>query len=198
MKPKKIIYCLIGASGSGKTTVGSILKTMGYEEIVSHTTRKKRYGEVEGVHYYFVSKNEFNNIPMVEKNQFSGELYGTSFMEIEEKMKFTNKLFQVTSYSGYKKLKEKFPDYNVVSIVVTSSPETRKTRMSLRGDSKSSIERRLKEDSEEASKMEIEHVNYVFDNETELSNEKLKEKISSLLEIIDTDLYFNYLKKFVL
>ena len=44
---RKTIYCLIGPSGSGKTFIGTAMKRKGFKEIVSHTTRNKRIGEVK-------------------------------------------------------------------------------------------------------------------------------------------------------
>ena len=58
---KKNLFVIIGRSCSGKTT--TLLQTMNrlrdLNECVSFTTRKKRYDEIDGVHYYFINKESF-------------------------------------------------------------------------------------------------------------------------------------------
>jgi len=72
---KKIINLIVisGPSGVGKTTI--IKKILQDPELkdklmfsVSHTTREKREGEVEGQDYFFVSEEEF--MRMVERGEF--------------------------------------------------------------------------------------------------------------------------------
>ena len=52
-----ILIC--GKTGTGKTEVQDQLVKMGYERIVTYTTRPKRKGEINGIHYHFVSQTEF-------------------------------------------------------------------------------------------------------------------------------------------
>ena len=57
MKP--IIICIVGASGSGKTTASLMLqKQFGWEAIVSYTTRPMREGETNGVDHWFVTPDQ--------------------------------------------------------------------------------------------------------------------------------------------
>ena len=51
-----MIYVLMGPSGSGKTVLSNVLKSLGIEELVSHTTRKPRHGETDKSTYYFVTE----------------------------------------------------------------------------------------------------------------------------------------------
>ena len=77
-------------SGAGKDTVIDRLRKIhpGIILSVSATTRAKRKGEVDGVSYYFVSREEFS--AMIERNEFLehaeyvGELYGTPIKPIEK------------------------------------------------------------------------------------------------------------------
>ncbi|KAH9975835.1 guanylate kinase [Lactifluus volemus] len=76
---------LSGPSGSGKSTLLSRLFLDSPENFafsVSHTTRSPRPGEVNGVQYHFVSREDFisllNKGGFVEHAEFSGNLYGTS------------------------------------------------------------------------------------------------------------------------
>lgn len=58
---KKKVLCIIGHSGSGKTTIEELLvKTfpMHFQRVVSYTTRPKREGETNGWEHYFVGKDQ--------------------------------------------------------------------------------------------------------------------------------------------
>ncbi|RZA23733.1 MAG: guanylate kinase [Proteobacteria bacterium] len=83
------VFVVSAPSGTGKTTLNRrLLKECPDLEIsVSHTTRKPRAGEVDGVHYHFIQADDFRQ--MVEKGSFiewaevHGNLYGTSFSELK-------------------------------------------------------------------------------------------------------------------
>ena len=83
MGPRPVVVC--GPSGSGKSTLLNRLfkefpNTFGFS--VSHTTRKPRPGEQDGVHYNFVSREEMEkaiaNDEFIESAVFGGNMYGTS------------------------------------------------------------------------------------------------------------------------
>ena len=86
------LFVISGASGVGKSTVLS--KVMAARPdlsfSVSATTRAPRAGEVDGQHYYFVSKDTF--LDMIEKKAFleydahMGNYYGTPKAQLEEKL----------------------------------------------------------------------------------------------------------------
>lgn len=86
---KGVLFVLSGPSGSGKgTVVKELLKN--HPEIklsVSMTTREPRPGEVDGVSYYFVTKEEFEkriqNGELLEYAEFDGNYYGTPKKEID-------------------------------------------------------------------------------------------------------------------
>lgn len=56
------IICLMGRSGSGKSSVEKVLEKLGYNRLVSYTTRKPREGEKHGREYYFVTEDEFKGL----------------------------------------------------------------------------------------------------------------------------------------
>jgi len=76
---EKTIVTLTGPSLSGKSTLqNDIVRKLGLNPIVSHTTRPPREGEKNGWDYYFVSEQEFNDIPMAESAEYAGFRYGIS------------------------------------------------------------------------------------------------------------------------
>ncbi|PPE04989.1 guanylate kinase [Entomoplasma ellychniae] len=88
------IVIISGPSGVGKGSVNEKLlqdKKLNLEYSISMTTRKPRNGEVDGVNYYFVSKEEFAsaivNNELIEHASFVGNSYGTPRKYVEEKLK---------------------------------------------------------------------------------------------------------------
>lgn len=89
---KRKVLLITGASGSGKTTIIRELFKKEPELFcysISHTTRKKREGEVNGREYHFISKEIFEK--NIEKNDFfieyatfAGNMYGTSILEFQK------------------------------------------------------------------------------------------------------------------
>lgn len=138
----KKIYVLMGASGSGKTTIGNYLKELGLPEIISHTTRPKREGEVDGVTYYYVTKEEFDKIEKVEQVQYGENFYCISKAEIDNKLNASDRLFVICDVNGMEQVKAHYPDEVVVIYLYTSLKEM-KHRMKKRGDSIENIKVRI-------------------------------------------------------
>ena len=84
------LYIVSAPSGAGKTSlVKALIDSAPLVRVsVSHTTRAMRPGEVDGVNYHFVSREQFND--MLQRNEFLehaevfGNLYGTSQSWIEK------------------------------------------------------------------------------------------------------------------
>ncbi len=84
-----VLYIVSAPSGAGKTTLcnelSKVMPTLSHS--ISHTTRKPRPGEQDGVHYYFVTEEKFGE--MADADEFAewatvhGNLYGTSKAELE-------------------------------------------------------------------------------------------------------------------
>ena len=86
---KPNIIVVSAPSGTGKTTLNRRLASE-YEQVeisISHTTRKPRAGEVDGTHYHFIPREDFDKIIIkegfLEWAEVHGNYYGTSLAEIE-------------------------------------------------------------------------------------------------------------------
>lgn len=78
------IVTITGPSLTGKThLVAKLIETGHFTELVSHTTRPNRPGEVDGKAYYFVSEEGFYETEMAEAVTFGGYRYGLSVDEVE-------------------------------------------------------------------------------------------------------------------
>lgn len=162
---KKRIFCLIGASGSGKSAIAKTLIESGMSEIVSHTTRNPREGEVHGYDYYFVSDEEFDNIDKAESAGYGGNRYCISKNELNSKFETNDNIVVVVEMNGYKQLKENCSDYaDVISIYIKTDLETMRERMLIRNDKPEDIEARLN-NAIKTNEFENEHLtDFVVDN----------------------------------
>lgn len=82
---KRTIVTITGPSLSGKSTLAGNLMSRDerLREMISTTTRPPRAHEKHGTHYYFVSREEFIQTPMIEVTEHSGNIYGLSVVEAE-------------------------------------------------------------------------------------------------------------------
>ena len=112
------LYILSAPSGAGKSSLISALleKNQGTKKMVSisHTTRSPRPGESHGVHYYFVSVEEFETL--IEKGHFleyakvfGGNYYGTSLPAIEENLAKGIDVFLDIDWQGAQQIRQKVP-----------------------------------------------------------------------------------------
>ena len=138
------IILITGPSGSGKSTLARIFEEKcGIKEIVSHTTRLPREHEITGVHYHFVTPEEFEATPMIESVEYDGNHYGTSVKGIEEALSSDKPCCIVADYDRCRKLKEFCGRENVYQVFIYCLQPTLNKRMTDRGDSKEKIKRRL-------------------------------------------------------
>ncbi len=102
MSEMRKIIALTAPSGSGKTTIArrvlAVLPEMAFS--VSATTRERRPHEKHGVHYYFVSEDEFRELiaagELIEHEEvYPGRFYGTLRSEVEQKAETTPLLLDI-------------------------------------------------------------------------------------------------------
>lgn len=82
-----MILTIIGPSCAGKTTLEKMLRDqLGFESVISTTTRPMREGEVDGANYHFIDVSAFDkrkeNGEFVESVEFNGHRYGVSCEEV--------------------------------------------------------------------------------------------------------------------
>jgi guanylate kinase len=144
-----VLFIITGASGTGKTTlVKEALKTIpDLRFSVSATTRVIRSGEVDGVDYFFLNKDNFLSFKednaFIESAQVYGNYYGTLKKPVLESLKQGDSILLEIDRRGAEQVKSKMP--NAVSIFVLP-PSIGSLEIRLRNratDSEEIIQRRL-------------------------------------------------------
>lgn len=184
----KKIFILVGPSGSGKTTLGEYLKTLGVPELVSHTTRKMRKGEIDGVTYHFIDKKEFNKIKRIEESEYDGNFYCLSKEEVDNKLAKFDKVFAITDIDGMRQVKEKYP-VETVSIFIEVTIDEMIDRMIARGDSEENVAKRI---SHAIENNELENGKYC---DYTIRNDELFKAKHSLDQVIRLEYFWDTQKK---
>lgn len=170
-----------GPSGVGKGTIcNTLIKELDAWYSVSMTTRNIRDGEVDGINYYFVSKDEFEKRieegKLLEYNIYNGNYYGTPKDKILEKIENGVNVFSEIDVNGAFNIKKRFPD-SLLIYIAPPSIEILRERLIGRGtEDIETIENRLKIADEELKK--IDFYDYV------VVNDNLEEAINKAKNII--------------
>ncbi|MBM4251269.1 MAG: guanylate kinase [Deltaproteobacteria bacterium] len=132
------VFVVSAPSGTGKTTLNRrLVKEHPEVELsVSYTTRAKRQGEIEGVHYHFVTREYFQGLidrgEMLEYAEVFGTLYGTPKDELRRLAQAGKKALLEIDVQGWKQAKGLLP--GAVSIfILPPSVETLWQRLEGRG-----------------------------------------------------------------
>lgn len=151
------LYILSAPSGAGKTSlVRALVEAMPQVQVsVSHTTRPMRPGEVDGVNYHFVSREDF--LARLEQNEFLeyaevfGNLYGTSQRWLEQTLAEGRDLILEIDWQGAQQVRHLLPKAKSI-FILPPSQEALRQRLTNRGqDSDEIIERRMREAVSEMS-----------------------------------------------
>lgn len=160
MTTKGILVVISGFSGAGKGTVVKRImeKYNNYALSISATTRQPRPGEENGVHYFFKTKEEFEqmieNKQLIEYASYVDNYYGTPKEYVEEQLLSGKDVILEIELQGALKVKEQFPDTLLLFITPPSAAEL-KARLVNRGtETMEVIEQRLSRAYEESYYMD--------------------------------------------
>ena len=166
MKGKFIV--ISGPSGVGKGTIcNRILNEVNAWYSVSTTTRSPREGEVNGVNYFFISKEEFEqkikNGDFLEYNLYNNNYYGTSKKVVIDKINEGVNVFSEIDVNGAHNIKKIFPDALLLYIAPPSIDVLRERLIQRGTESEEKINQRLKIAEKELK--EIDFYDYVVVND---------------------------------
>ncbi len=178
---KGILIVVSGFSGAGKgTIIKELRKKYDYELSISSTTRNPRKGDVDGVDYFFKTRDEFEEMikkdKLIEWAEYVGNYYGTPREYVEQQLEAGKDVLLEIEMHGGMLVKEQYPDAMLLFITPPSA-EILKNRLTGRGtETEEEIERRMNRAAEEADYME--KYDYI------LVNDSLDEAVEELHHLI--------------
>lgn len=181
-KKRGLLIVVSGPSGAGKDSVCNLVKEKNNNMwiSISCTSREIRKGEEDGINYFYLTKEEFEN--KIKNNDFleyaiyNNNYYGTPLYKIEENLNKGIDVVLVIEVQGALKVKKIYPDAIFIFILPPSMEEL-KNRLIKRGtESTEKILERFKTAYKEIN--EISKYNYV------IVNNILDEAVSKMQSII--------------
>ena len=182
-----IILILSSPSGAGKTTLTRMLmqdKSLDLTLSVSVTTRARRSSEIDGIHYRFIDRREFERMKsdgdLLEWAEVHGNGYGTPRAPVERVLAGGRDMLFDVDWQGAKQMRERLGDDVVTIFVLPPSMRELRSRLERRAeDSSKTIDQRL-----ENAKAEIErwrNYHYV------IVNDDLQRAYSDALAIVSAE-----------
>jgi guanylate kinase len=167
------LYIVAAPSGAGKTSLTRALldREPNLELSVSYTSRPPRPNEIDGVHYHFVSREEFE--AMVERGEFfeyavvHGDLKGTAREPVQKTLAQGKDVLLEIDWQGAEQVRKKMRDTVSIFILPPSRAELERRLRSRASDSEETILRRLadvRRDLEHAADFDYVVVNDNFDS----------------------------------
>ncbi len=178
-----------GSSGVGKGTLMERLldADKSIRLSVSNTTRKPRKGEIDGVHYNFVTEKEFEDLinkdGYLEYARYCENYYGTPKKQVDDLLDKGYNVFLEIEVQGGLQIMEKYPD--ILSIfILPPSMESLERRLRRRGtEDEETIQKRL-----EAAKEEMQYKNKYKYN---VVNGDLDVAVNEILDILHKEIESN-------
>ena len=149
------LYVISGPSGSGKSTIIKLLRRnisgLGYS--ISHTSRRPRYNEHNGIDYHFVSRDTFSrmieDVAFVEWAEVYNDFYGTSLSSLSSQLEQGFDVLMDLEGRGAKKIKERFQESILIFILPPSIKSLEKRLRERAAEDENDIDTRMKKAVEE-------------------------------------------------
>jgi guanylate kinase len=186
MQERGMLIVLSGPSGVGKGTVRQAMLAGDYRDFqysISMTTRNMRPGEVDGVDYYFRTKEQFEHEiatgGMLEYAQYVGNYYGTPLKYVNQTLDSGRDVLLEIEVKGAMQVREKCPDGVFIFLTPPDLSEL-KHRLTGRGtDSAEVIEKRINQAADEIAMM----ANYDY----AVVNDKVALAVKRIERIIESE-----------
>lgn len=146
---KNKLFVMSSASGAGKSTLQKMVLP-DFPDIkysISATTRKPREGEIDGVHYFFKTKEEFEQLikenGLIEWNEVHGNYYGTPKSFVEKTLAEGNRVLFDLDVFGKVNFDKVYPEATGILILPPSDEELERRLRGRGTDSEEVIQLRL-------------------------------------------------------
>jgi guanylate kinase len=180
------VFVITGPSGVGKgTLIRGLMERLGEPELsVSATTRAPRAGELDGVDYHFMTREEFDrrvaNGEFVEHADYAGRSYGTLRSELEDRLRAGKPVVLEIEVQGARQVRAAMPEAVQVFIAPPSLDALRARLIGRGTDDAEEVERRLRVAEQElAAQPEFAHV---------VVNDRLEDALDELTAIVAAEL----------
>lgn len=185
MKERGLLIVFSGPSGVGKGTVRKEIFESSdnkFEYSVSMTTRPQRPGEVDGVDYFFRSREEFEELirqgQMLEYAEYVGNYYGTPLTYVNQTLDKGVDVFLEIEVQGALQVKKKVPDGVFIFLTPPDLEELQERLIGRGTDSEEVIRQRIERAKEEIALMR-EYDYAVVNDEVPLAAERVKRIIEA-------------------
>jgi guanylate kinase len=186
-RTRGLMLILSSPSGAGKTTLTRMLlqkKELDLTLSISVTTRPRRSSEVDGIHYSFIPKKQFEamraNGELLESAEVHGNFYGTPREPVENILAQGRDVLFDIDYQGTQQVKEKAGPDVVTIFILPPSLQELQARLERRAeDSRETIAKRLANARHEIQRWTL--YDYV------LVNDDLQETFSKLMTILHAE-----------
>jgi guanylate kinase len=182
------VFIISGPSGVGKDSVLEQLR-LAYPDaqyVVTATSRAMRPGEIEGVHYHFIDREDFERQiaagEFIESANVYGNLYGVPRKPIVEGLEAGRNVIIKVDVKGAKTLREKITNPVSIFLAPESMEELRERLRSRKTDNEEALNRRFNTASEELDRAE--EFDYVVFNESD----RLDDAVRQITHIIEAEL----------
>ena len=196
LNKRGILIVVSGFSGAGKGTVMKRLMEKysdDYALSVSMTTRGPRTGEVNGQHYFFVSREQFEKTiaeeGLIEHAQYCGNYYGTPKAYVEKQLAAGKNVILEIEIQGALLVKEKNPDTLLLFVTPPSAEELKKRLVGRGTETMEEINARLTRAIDEAPIME-KYDYIVINDEVENCVDKIHELVDAAKHSADRNREF--------
>ncbi|UAY78073.1 guanylate kinase [Pasteurella canis] len=182
------LYIISAPSGAGKSSlISALLQQQQNNEMmvsISHTTRPPRPGESHGVHYYFVSIEEFESLIKQDlfleyAKVFGGNYYGTSLPAIEENLAQGIDVFLDIDWQGAQQIRKKVSNVKSIFILPPSLTELEQRLIGRGQDSQEVILTRMSK--------AIEEISHYNEYDYVIVNDVFEQALADLLAILRSE-----------
>lgn len=183
MRKKGILIVISGFSGTGKGTVMKRLMhkyEKSYALSISATTREPREGEMDGVDYFFKTREEFEQMiaedALIEYARYIDHYYGTPRSYVEQQLNAGRDVILEIEIQGALNVKEQFPDTLLLFLSPPSAEELKRRLINRGTEDMATIKARLQRAFEES--VEMDQYDYV------VINDKLEDCVDQVHAIV--------------
>ena len=178
-----LLIVISGPSGSGKSTIVKRLKESGqFTFSVSATTRSPREGEINGVHYHFISREQFEQDikdgKFLEFSNYVGNYYGTYVDQVENALSQGQNIILEIEVLGATQVKSKMPDAVMIILLPPSMKQLEERLRNRQTETEEQIKQRLERVRYELANFG--HYDYVIINE----NNQREKAVDDIMQIV--------------